>query len=156
MDLLFWLEQSTLAQLVRVSLYPFVQIVHIISFAVLIGAIGIFDLRLLGYFPKLPIVEIAKSLLPLARHSFSFATLSGFLLFSAQPVVLVANPMFQFKLLLIVLAGVNAVTFHVASFGSMKRWEQHTKVPTSARIIAVISLFLWVAIIACGRLIAYS
>ncbi|MDZ8110509.1 MAG: DUF6644 family protein [Nostoc sp. DedQUE12a] len=154
MDLLFWLEQSTLAQLVRVSLYPFVQIVHIISFAVLIGAIGIFDLRLLGYFPKLPIVEIAKSLLPLARHSFSLATLSGFLLFSAQPVVLVANPMFQFKLLLIVLAGVNAVTFHVASFGSMKR--QHTKVPTSARVIAVISLFLWVAIIACGRLIAYS
>jgi hypothetical protein len=156
MDLLLWLDRSGLAQLVRQSLYPFIQIVHITSFAVLVGAVAIFDLRLLGYFPKLPVFEMAKSLLPLARHSFGFVTLSGFLLFSAQPTVLAANPAFQLKLLLIIAAGVNAVTFHVGPFRSMKRWKHHAKVPTSARIIAALSLSLWIAVIACGRMIAYS
>jgi hypothetical protein len=80
MEVLVWLENSSIAQLVRQSLYPLAQIVHILSFSLLVGAIAIFDLRLLGYARRLPIYELAKSNLPLARIGFVFVLISGIFL----------------------------------------------------------------------------
>jgi hypothetical protein len=154
MDWLLWLENSELAQMVRQSFYPLIQIVHILSFSMLFGAVAIFDLGLLGYVPYLPVLNIAKSLLRLAHLSFGVVLVSGWLLFSAQPTVLVINPAFQLKLFLIALAGVNAAVFHLGLLNPMKLWKPNLIVP-SARLIAILSLIIWSAIIACGRMIAY-
>jgi hypothetical protein len=69
--------------------------------------------------------------------------------------VIGVNPAFQLKLLLILAAGINAVVFHAAPFKSVTQWNRGSQSPLKVRIIAVLSLVLWTAIIACGRFIAY-
>jgi hypothetical protein len=155
MDLLIWLENSSLAQLVRQSLYPVAQILHILSFSLFVGAIAIFDLRLLGFARRLPIYELARFNLPLARLSFVVVLGAGILLFLAHPTVLIVNRAFQVKLLTIALAGTNAMAFHYKSFRQMKNWDKSQQVSPSAKIIAICSLILWTFVIVCGRLIAY-
>jgi hypothetical protein len=155
MEILVWLESSLLAQLVRQSLYPLAQIVHILGFSLLVGAIAIFDLRLLGYARRLPVYELARFNLPLARLSFVVVLGSGILLFLAHPTVLIVNRAFQVKLLAIALAGINAMTFHYKSFRQMKDWDDRQQVSSSAKAIAICSLTIWTIVIVCGRLIAY-
>jgi hypothetical protein len=155
MEILTWLENSIVAQFVRQFLYPLAQIVHILSFSLLIGAIAIFDLRLFGYARRLPIYELARSIFPLARIGFVLALISGTLLFSAHPTVLIVNRAFQVKLLAIALAGTNAMMFHCKSYRQMKNWDKGQQVSPSAKTIAVFSLIFWTIAIACGRLIAY-
>jgi hypothetical protein len=53
---LVWLEVSGLGQMMRRSawLYPIVEIVHIVGFVILVGAVVMFDLRVLGLGRGLP------------------------------------------------------------------------------------------------------
>ena len=59
------------------------------------------------------------------------------------------------KLALLGAALLNAALFHRAPFRSVANWNLDLPAPGAARAAAVISLVLWVAVIACGRLLAY-
>src|SRR5256886_14474237 len=86
------------------SLYPAVEILHILGFVVLVGSILALDLRLLGLGRAIAIPPMARLLLPLSRDGFLLAITMGFLLFSADASHVVRNPAVQAKLLLIVAA----------------------------------------------------
>ena len=77
---------------------------------------------------------------------------SGVLLVSTQPELL-DNRAFLLKLALIVAAGGNALAFHIGPWRAVTRWP--ARAPLRARLHAALSLLLWVAVIACGRLLAY-
>ena len=83
------------------------------------------------------------------------AAISGFLLFTSDPVTLAENPAFRWKLALIAVAGVNALRFHIGPFRTADDWGQGGTTPRSARIAAVVSLGAWAAAVTAGRLIAY-
>ena len=155
MDILQWLEQSTLAQTVRHPLYPLIQIVHILGFSVAFGCVFAFDLRLLGYGRQFLIVDTANFLLRFVHLGFAVALVSGFLLFTAQPTVLVMNSAFQFKMLFIVVAGLNAGLFHWKFLPPLKQGYHLNKISLIMIAIALISLTAWFGVIACGRMIAY-
>ena len=59
------------------------------------------------------------------------------------------------KLLLIVAAGLNAWVFHRWPFRSVARWDREVPAPPRARAAALLSIGLWLSVIACGRLLAY-
>ena len=154
---LAWLEATRLAAAMRESLwlYPIVEIVHIVGFVVLVGAAVMFDLRLLGVSPALPASLMARHHLPWARAALLLVVPSGFLMFAAHATEFAANPAFRVKLILLALAGLNALAFHRGAFRSVAGWESHHAVPGSARAAAVVSLVLWIGVIAAGRLLAY-
>ena len=60
------------------------------------------------------------------------------------------------KLTLLAIAGVNAALFHTVAYRGVAAWDTGTRAPFAARAQAAISLALWVSIITCGRLIAYT
>lgn len=122
-------------------LYPAVEIVHIVGFTVLVGAVAMFDLRVLGWGRALPVDALARHLLPWSWLGLLLIVPSGVLMFSTQPELL-DNPVFQLKMALIGAAGINALAFHRAA------WHM-------PRLHAALSLLLWIAVIACGRLLAY-
>ena len=126
-----WLEATELASRVRdgIWLYPAVETLHIIGFSILVGAAVIFDLRLLGFSPVIRVSDLARHVLPWARGSF-------FLI-----VVPTGALVFQLKLLLIVVAGLNTFLFHSGRVAS--------------KTAGAASLILWIAVIVCGRLLAY-
>lgn len=154
---LAWLETSALAAAMRHSLwlYPIVEIVHIVGFVVLVGAAVMFDLRLLGVSRTLPASAMARHHLPWARAALVLVVPSGLLMFIAHATEFAQNPAFRVKLLLLAGAGLNALVFHRGAFRSVTGWESGTAVPFLARAAAVVSLVLWVGVIAAGRLLAY-
>ena len=154
---LVWIETSALAHAMRtwLWLYPIVEIAHIVGFVVLVGAAVMFDLRLLGFSPGLPTARMARHHLPWARAALLLVVPSGFLMFAAHATEFAANPAFRLKLVLIALAGLNALAFHRGAFRSVDRWDAGPAVPAAARAAAVVSLCLWVGVIAAGRLLAY-
>jgi len=148
------LQESALGHAMRSSpaLYPAVEILHIIGFVVLVGSILALDLRLLGL-GRAAIPPMAQLLLPLSRAGFVLAISMGLLLFSADASHVVKNPAFQAKALLIMAALVNIVIAHAVPWRDVGRWGD--RVPGGAKATALISILLWLSVVAAGRLIAY-
>jgi hypothetical protein len=136
-------------------LYPLVEIVHIAGFALLVGSVVLFDLRVLGFARTLPVAALGRHLLRWALASLVLVVPAGLLLFSAHPVELANNRVFQLKLLLIALAGLNALAFHLLPYRSVAGWDRERSAPPLARFGAALSILLWLGVISCGRLLAY-
>ena len=157
MTILTWLEATPLAAVMRQSpwSYPLVETAHILAFILLIGAAATFDLRLLGLTPRLPVVDVARHLLPWSHVGLAIVVNSGALLFAADPVALWFNSVFRVKMALIVVAGLNAAAFHAWPFRSVATWNRFAPTPWPAKAVAGLSLMLWITIAALGRFIAY-
>jgi hypothetical protein len=154
---LIWLESTRLSQALRASpwLYPGVEIIHILGFSLLVGAIALFDVRLLGASMRLPVTLLGRHL---RRGSLAGALLaipSGLLLFSANPRELSNNPLFGLKLACILLGALNAIVFHCVVYRSVASWDVQAPTPRLARWHAALSLGIWTTTIGCGRLLAY-
>jgi uncharacterized membrane protein len=160
MDVMEWLsalERTELADLMRHSLwtYPIVEVVHIAGFAILVGAVALFDLRLLGFSRAVSIRALARHLLPWAWAALLLIVPSGVAMLSAHATDFAGNPAFRIKLVLIAFAGLNALVFHNTVYRSVAAWDQHVPTPGAAKASALLSLALWLGVITCGRLIAY-
>jgi hypothetical protein len=151
------LEQSPLAVAMRQSLwlYPIVEITHIAGFVLLVGAVAMFDLRLLGFSSSTSVRALNRSLLPWAWVALLLIVPSGVAMFSAHAAEFAENPAFRVKLVLLAAAGINAALFHNGVFRSVSTWDQHVGTPGAARASAALSLLIWLGVITCGRLIAY-
>ena len=156
-DMFEWLESSSFAEYIRHShlLYPVIEIIHIIGFVFLVGSAFLFDFRLLGVSKKIPVTDLAKHLLPWSRRSLLLVIPSGFLLFMTQATSLGYNKVFWTKLILILLAFLNAGFFHRFTFRSAAGWDHMQPTPLRAKAAGIISIILWTAVITCGRFLAY-
>lgn len=151
------LQEGSFAAAMRGSiwLYPAVETVHIIGFAILVGAVIMFDLRVLGVSKRIPVRMLAQHLLPWSVAALLLIIPAGFLMFSADATSLISNRAFVIKMLLLMLAATNATTFHLGSFRDVEQWDLGVTAPRSARLHAAASLFIWLGVITCGRMIAY-
>lgn len=127
--------------------YPALEVVHIAGIALLLGNLALLELRVFGRGALLPVRELARLSLGLAAAGFALAAGSGLLMFSTQPGELLGNGAFTLKMLLLLIAGCNAAWFHAR--GSL------AKLDGVARVLMLSSTMLWLAILACGRWIAY-
>lgn len=152
------IEMSALGVAMRQSLwlYPIVEIVHLTGIALLVGSIAILDLRLLGLSRSVPVRRLAAHILPWTAASFLLIVPSGLSMFVAHANDFIQSPVFVLKLSLILSAGVNAAVFRAGVFRSAAQWDADCAPPAAARIAAALSLLLWVSVIACGRLLAYT
>ena len=128
--------------------YPVLEIVHIVGIALLVGNLVLFELRVFGRGAAIPLEALARLSLTTALVGFGLAALSGSLMFASQASDLLTNRAFTLKMLLLMLAGCNAAWFH--GRGSLTRGD------FLARLQLVISSMIWLAVIACGRWIAYK
>ena len=124
--LLTTLDTSAVAGAMRGStwLYPIVEIVHIVGLSVLVGSVAMFDLRVLGFGRSVAVLAAGRMLLPWSAISLFAIVPAGLLLFSAHPLELSMNKVFQLKLLLIALAGLNALIFHLLVFRTLETWKR--------------------------------
>ena len=156
-----WLGASALSQWMRGSLwlYPLVETVHIVGFVLLVGSAVAFDLRLLGLSGTantLPVRALGRHLLPWSAGALLLVVPAGVMMFSAHPHDFFENGVFRLKLALIAAAGLNALVFHIGVYRGVAAWNTGAPAPALARWQAGISIALWVAVIACGRLLAYT
>lgn len=151
------IERLPLAVAMREDLwlYPAVEIVHIVGFVLLAGSIAVLDLRLLGLSQRLPVRALAAHVLPWSLGALLLIVPSGLLMFITHAGDFVSNPAFITKMALLMVAGLNAALFHAGVFRGAASWDTNAAVPATAKMHAALSLLLWIAILACGRLLAY-
>jgi len=127
--------------------YPALEVVHIVGIALLLGNLVLLELRVFGRGAALPVRDLARLSLSVALCGFGLAAASGLLMFATQPAELLSNRVFTLKMLLLMLAGCNAAWFH--GRGSLARLDG------LARAQMLASTMVWLAVVVCGRWIAY-
>lgn len=127
--------------------YPALEVAHILGIALLVGNLVAFELRVWGTGAALPVQALARLSLGLALAGFGLVAASGLLMFGSQPGDLIANRAFVLKMGLVAVAGLNAALFHAR--GGLRRLD------AVARVQTILSLGLWLAVMICGRWIAY-
>ncbi|MBM3559260.1 MAG: hypothetical protein FJX53_05155 [Alphaproteobacteria bacterium] len=135
-------------------LYPTANLVHILGIAILLGAILALDLRLLGLGRgSIALPGAARYLSPLAAAGLALAIPGGFLLFAADAGPMAAHPVIQAKAVLIAFGLLNVALFHALWWRRLDVWGSAP--PVAGRVMALLSMALWLAAAACGRLAAY-
>lgn len=134
--------------------YPLFNSLHLLGLVMLVGGIGVVDLRLAGLWRGLPAVALSRALTPVALGGLALLVLSGTVLFASDGTALARSETFHCKLVLIALALANALLFRLV-------WQRRVEAggevpPLIGRISALVSLLMWLGVGALGRLIAYS
>ena len=134
--------------------WPICECLHFLGLTLLIGTVGLFDLRLLG---------LAKGLSPRAMHrligwgvfGFLINVTTGAMFFVAIPYQYIYNGAFQAKMVCILLLGINVLIFYLTVHRKVEVLGPEDAAPLGAKMIAATSLFLWIAVICFGRAEAF-
>jgi hypothetical protein len=137
-------------------LFPAIETLHLLGMALLVGTIAAFDLRLVGWIMRRERVsELARRLLPWTWVGFAVQVVTGAVLFASEAVKIYGNPAFRLKMLLIVLAGVQALIFKWTVYQDVGKWDESGPLPAGAKVAGFISILLWIGIVAAGRFIGF-
>lgn len=149
------LAASPIAALLRGSgtAYLLINATHILGIALLIGSILPLDLRLAGAFPRTPLPAIAPLLRGTALVGLTLAVITGFILFTANPVEYAGNTAFRIKLALLAFAVLNAAL--VTRSAAWARVLTGAAPPPALRLMAALSALLWLSILLAGRWIGF-
>jgi hypothetical protein len=155
MEWLHALHNWELAALIRRSLYvyPLINATHIFGLALLIGAILPADLRMLGLFHKVPAAPFLRLMTAISAAGLALAIVTGFFLFSVQPLEYAANPAFLTKLSLVALGVVNALAIRLSP--GWREMATSGIISPRLRVGAALSLTVWIAALLAGRWIAF-
>ena len=159
LPLVQWLEATEGSKAIRESilLYPFIETTHVLTLCLFFGLIALLDLRLLGVGLRgVPVSQTAARLLPIGLAGFAIMVITGLLLFYSGPLRAYNNIFFRVKMVLMLLAGLNALLFHVTIFRSVDAWDAAGQPPPRARLAGLLSLLFWSGVVVCGRMQAYK
>lgn len=158
-DFVRWLGGTGPALHIQAStwLFPALEAIHVIAIASVVGVIAIMDLRLLGLTSRSArVTQVARDTLPWVWGAFFVAVVTGALMFISSAEAYYANTAFRFKMLLIVLAGVNMLIFEIFTIRSVEQWDHTIAVPRAGKIAATLSLLFWIGVIFLGRWIGFT
>jgi hypothetical protein len=151
-----WLAETSASKLIlKYSwVWPAAQTLHFVGLALLVGVVGLLDLRLLGFGKGLPFSQLNR-LVPWALLGFATNLITGALFFVGDPRTYVDNTAFYLKMLLIVIGGVNVFVFQLNYYSKVKALGPGSDAPLGAKIVATISLCLWIGVMYFGRMLPY-
>ncbi len=134
--------------------WPIAESIHFIGLSMLIGAVGLFDLRMLGFVKTIPLAAMHK-LVPFGVAGFLLNVTTGVMFITTVPDQYLYNPAVQSKFLFLAAAGINMLLFYLLCYRQVSATHATTTALTKAKIFALISLTCWLGVIACGRLITF-
>jgi hypothetical protein len=157
-DIFQYIDATSSSTALRESYYvfPIIEGTHVISLALSVGLVIWFDLRLAGWILRdQPVSAVFRPLRPFMLAGFGLSFATGGLLFWSLALRCYGSPFFWAKMIMLILAGVNIAIYHFTIDRRQTEWDEAPSPPLQARMAGLISLALWVGIIAAGRLMAY-
>ena len=135
--------------------FPALETLHVGALTILVGSMIFVDLRLMGLAGMRETMRGHLRILTVAWAAFIVAAVSGALMFAPAAVRYAGNSAFQWKMLALVLAGLNMLAFHAGPWRSIARWDG-AEPPLRARAAGAVSLMLWVAVVILGRYVPFT
>jgi hypothetical protein len=152
-----WVQGTWLSHYIKEDSYwiwPTLETLHFLGLSLLIGAIGLFDLRVLG-FAKSIAPDTLHKLIPFGVAGFFINLATGILFFIGNPDQYAYNPAFHFKVAFLALAGVNLVLFYSTAYASVRTVTAGGDAPLRAKVMTGVSLLSWLSVLVCGRLLTW-
>lgn len=152
-----WIRATDLAHFVLAHswVWPLCETLHYLGLSLLLGTVGLFDLRVLGFAKSIPPAALHR-LIPFGIAGFAVNLLTGIVFFSGFPEQYAYNPSFFFKGVFMAVAALNVAAFYGSgAFASVKTISAGAEAPMGAKLIAGTSLSAWVAVLVCGRLLTF-
>jgi hypothetical protein len=154
-----WLAATPLSRTFQDVLWivPVSQSIHIMALAVVFSAALMINLRLLGLGASgRSVSQLAASLVPWIWRGLGVLLLTGTIQTIAEPLRQFITPVFWAKMAMLVIVVAATAVFARAVRSNALRWDAAATRPVAARVFAVASTLLWLAIIVCGRFIGYT
>ncbi|MCO5121810.1 MAG: DUF2214 domain-containing protein [Burkholderiaceae bacterium] len=133
--------------------YLFVNATHILGIGLILGAILPLDLRLLGLFPRVPLAVLGPFLSRVAAIGVTIAVPTGLWLFAVNAPDYVGNTAFLAKLALLALAFGNIALQHGP--GGFRATVTSGVTTLLTRVLAAVSILLWLSVLLAGRWIGF-
>ncbi len=155
-----WLEpilrESPMGEYVRSSrwAWPVLESLHFLGMSLLIGTVGVFDLRLLGFARGIPYAALHR-LIPLGIAGFVLNASTGLFFISGTPDQYFYNRAFIVKVTFMMIAGLNVAFFYARVFERLQRTGADDTPPLGARVAGGVSLAAWVGVMSAGRLLTF-
>jgi hypothetical protein len=152
-----WVRGTGLAHFVlgHSWVWPLCETLHYFGLSLLLGTVGLFDLRVLGLAKSIPPAALHK-LIPFGVAGFVINLLTGIVFFSGFPEQYAYNPSFFFKGVFMAVAALNVAAFYLSdTFRQVKEVPAGADASWRAKLIAGTSLSAWVAVLVCGRLLTF-
>lgn len=131
-------------------LFPTLETLHFIAVCVLFGSLLLVDLRLLGYLRGFR-PGATFPYLGLTIGAFLVLLMTGLGFFFTNPFNYWSNPVFQFKVVLIILGGINAVVFTLVEHRKLVVAGPNYETDPFTRVAAILSLGMWTLVLFAGR-----
>lgn len=154
-----WMASTPLSQQLQNHLWivPTSQSIHIVCICVVFTSALMINLRLLGVGASgRSISQLTDSLVPWMWRGLAVLLLTGTVQTIAEPVRQFVTPVFWAKMGMILVAAAMTAVFARKVRANAARWDAAAARPAGARAFAIGSSILWIAIIVCGRFIAYT
>jgi hypothetical protein len=153
-----WLHDTAFGTVVRESTWaePALETVHVLTLTVFLGFVILLDLRLLDVIMRrTPVSTVFRQINPWLFGAFAVMLVTGISLFAGDPVLFYATIFFKLKMLFLLAAALNVVVFNFTLGRTLLLWDGLPATPRGAKITGMLSLVLWISVVACGRGIAY-
>jgi hypothetical protein len=134
--------------------FPAAETLHFIGLSLMFGSLLLVDLRALGMFKSLPLITLHR-LVPVAIIAFLINLVTGVLFVAFDPQAYFGNTAFLWKMVLIMLAGINALIFEVLVFRPLAAGDATIERGALIKFSAALSLLLWCGVLILGRLIPF-
>jgi uncharacterized membrane protein len=132
--------------------WPTCETLHFVGLTLLLGVVLLVDLRVMGVLKGVSFASLHR-LLPWAALGFGVNVITGMLFFTGMPVQYIHNPSFYWKMVLVMVAGLNAVYFTLFD----EPWDlgPGDDAPFSAKFAAVSAMVLWIGVLYCGSMLPF-
>lgn len=135
-------------------LWPVMEIIHFIGLTLMLGGLIVIDLRMAGHLPRLDATK-THQILPFVILGFVLNVITGVLFFYGDPGRYSINIGFQLKMVLVMVAGLNAGFYHWKVSPLIHGLSKTSGTPLLAKCTAYTSLSMWFGVLLAGRLIPY-
>ena len=135
-----------------IYLGPGINLVHLVAMCTFMGALLLVDLRLLGAgLTNQPVRQVARNAQPWLIGGLIVLALTGIPAVMTVALEEYANPVFWFKMYVLLAA----VIFTFTVRRRVTRADEARVPPVWRKVVALVSIVLWMSVAAGGRLIMY-
>lgn len=154
------LQAAPWAQTISEStwMFPTIETLHVLSLTLVVGSIMVVDLRLLNLASRTrPVTELVEEVLPWTWIAFVCAATTGGLMFSSAATRYWGIWEFKAKMVMLIAAAVNMAVFHLGAYRGVHGWDRYpASPPPAAKAAGLLSLLIWVTVVALGRWIGFA
>ncbi len=140
--------------------WPICEMFHYVGMSLLVGLIGLLDLRILGLFKGIPVKALDR-FVPIGIAAFAVNFITGFIFVAGYPdggpIEYLSNLSFQLKMGTLLLALINLMVFYYSGLHARAAaTPAEGDAPVGAKVAAALSLMFWVLVIFFGRMLMYN